>query len=64
MQETVATAAMARADAAATAYHAALRTMERANDAAAEAMAAAEAARAVVLAPCAQCLGVFVSAPH
>ena len=64
MQATVAKAAMARADVAATAYHAALRTMEAANDAAAEAMVAAEAARAVVVAPCAQCLGVFVGVPH
>ena len=64
MQAAVAKAAMARADAAATAYHAALRIMQAANHAAAEATAAAKAAKAVALAPCAQCLGVFVGAPQ
>ena len=71
MQETVAKAAMASADVAATAhaavqatYHASLRTLQVAQRAAADATAAAKAAKAVALAPCAQCLGVFVSAPQ
>ena len=71
MQEAVAKAAMASADVAAKAhaaaqadYYASLRILQTAQRAAADATAAAQASTAVALAPCTQCLGVFVGAPQ
>ena len=71
MQDTVAKAAMASADVAAKAhaaaqadYYASARILQAAQRAAADATAAAKASTAVALAPCTQCLGVFVGVPH